>query len=806
MQQKSTKALLYCMSIAYIINVLACKVPVSNTKTETAETVETTTSAISCSSSRVSLKVGETADVTVKCADAKTALSKWTASIAGVGKIEEVPDKPYTYRITALHKGETVFSIALADDPQIRTQVTVLVTELTAANSITLNKTVIELVYEESFTLTATVLPKDFSQEVVWSVNNTDIITCTDKGVITAKKTAGRAVVKAVSKKDTSKFAECAVTVSPVKIQRIIPSTTDLSMEVNEEKPFSVRIEPDTARGSLQYRITGNTATVKAFHQNEEKAAYTGTIAANLQSGKSTIHFFSEANPDVSADIEVTVTRPLVQEITLENKTIFLDEKNASMPVSIKPVHAEQQLQWSSSSPVIAAIDETTGIITPLRPGITIITASAQNSQCSGKAMLTVKPVSEKQYTVTLSSPFVSFGHPAELIIKPEPEYGTATFTVTSNSTDIRISQNEGNPHRFIIEAFDQNIPAGEAVVKITPIGNTAAYEQTVKIILKPLTQGILMLTGPDNMYKDETIEFSVENLPSDTESESLIVWSVACANPLFEAEKWVTLHNGHLSINDEYKAMIPHGEKLTIRAVSQLHTAEKTITVYNNIARISAVTCDMSEYTLGNTQKPTIRITCENDDTAYKHFWITEYKDVFPSSCLEKTEYEISDTHSSISLPCKLHTSAKPKQFYVIPLDPKTNRPLKNAIKKSFLLTIWDTFKRIVLEKGNFDIINNPTDNTEYTLKEKYLKHNMPYDSFYVFVAQEPRYSKPILTTVQCKNGTTVIHSLISERGSDNRLRVSFGTQKSKVFVSEAETLVCTAGGKQVTLHFAIN
>lgn len=505
-------------------------------------------------------------------------------------------------------------------------------TDITA--TITLNKTSLELVYGESFTVTAKVLPENFPQEITWSVDNPAIVTCTDQGVITAQHTAGTAVVKAVLKNNSSICAECTVRVSPV----------------------------------------------------------------------------------------------------------------------------------------------------------------------------TVKPAGERQYTVTLSSPFVSFGQPAVLTVTPAPAYSNAAFAVTSDSTDIRISKDKNNPYRFVIEAADKNIAAGEALIRITPSGTEAGYEQTVKITLKPFVENVPALTGPDCMYKDETINFSLQHPHAENETEHPAVWSIECNNPHFEAGKWIALSNGQVTINEEYKTVIPHGEKFKIRAVFQGYTVEKLFTVYNNIARVDTVDCDMTEYTLGDAQKPSISITFENDSTAYKHFWITEYGDGFKSSCFTQTVYELSDSHTPIVLPCRFATSAKPRTFYILPIDPKTNEPVTNAVKKSFSLTIWKKFQGIVLEKGNFAIKQDSHDTTKYTLNETHVKHNQPSNSFHFFIKQEPLHSKPVEITVKASHGTDIVHSLISEKQPDGRLKVSFGTQRSKIGVSEQETIVCSGGGSTAVLHIAIN
>ena len=91
----------------------------------------------------------------------------------------------------------------------------VVIKPAAAVESVSVNPTAATLKEGETATLTATVLPENANQSVVWSSDNEEVATV-ENGVVTARK-AGTATIKAASAKDESKFATCEVTVTSAK-------------------------------------------------------------------------------------------------------------------------------------------------------------------------------------------------------------------------------------------------------------------------------------------------------------------------------------------------------------------------------------------------------------------------------------------------------------------------------------------------------------------------------------------------------------------------------------------------------------
>ncbi|MGP1440854.1 MAG: Ig-like domain-containing protein, partial [Treponema sp.] len=345
--------------------------------------------------------------------------------------------------ITAKDFGVAVIkAISLADGTK-RGQC--VVTVAASAGSVKLNKELLELKYSESFTLTATIEPATAPQEVTWSCDDKTILTYTSAGVITAKNKAGKATITATSQSDPSKKAHCVVYVAGAKVASIKLSEDSFEMDTNGEKDFTVEVLPSSSTGDLDYEIEGENLTLPKFEKKTWENKYSCTVkSGNLEETKK-ITFWSKANPEIKAILNITTKAPKVQSVTVEDKTISLDTRTEKMTAVVLPTNAVQTVKWTSKDTNVVMIDEDSGQLTPIKAGeATIVATSTADPTKKAEAKVTVK-ASVTSFDVAVDKSYIHFGgEAATLTVTPVPADAFGDFVCETECEDLSIAKVDG--------------------------------------------------------------------------------------------------------------------------------------------------------------------------------------------------------------------------------------------------------------------------------------------------------------------------------------------------------------------------
>ena len=118
---------------------------------------------------------------------------EWKSKTPENVSIDEIDDDGKA-KITAKKVGTAEIEVSCKTKSEDGTEITktatckVTVIPPVPVDSVSLDKNVLELPYENSETLKATVEPPEASQEVIWSSSDTAVATCSPDGVVTAKK------------------------------------------------------------------------------------------------------------------------------------------------------------------------------------------------------------------------------------------------------------------------------------------------------------------------------------------------------------------------------------------------------------------------------------------------------------------------------------------------------------------------------------------------------------------------------------------------------------------------------------------
>jgi uncharacterized protein YjdB len=318
-------------------------------------------SSVSLDKTSVSLNVGEsvTLAATVKPDNATNKTVSWSSSNASVASVDA------SGKVSAVAEGTATIT-AKAGDKTATCSVTVT-KKVVAVESVTLDKSSLELNEGETATLTATVKPDNASDKTVtWSSSKTSVATVDANGKVTAVA-EGTATITA---KAGNKSATCSVTVTKnvVAVESITLDKSSLELNEGETATLVATVKPDNATNKTVTWSSSRTSVATVDANGKVTAVAEGTATITAQAG------------DKTATCTVTVKKNVVavESVTIDKSSLELTEgETATLVATVKPDNATNKtVTWSSSNQSVATVDQN-GTVTAVAEGNTTITAKA---------------------------------------------------------------------------------------------------------------------------------------------------------------------------------------------------------------------------------------------------------------------------------------------------------------------------------------------------------------------------------------------------------------------------------------------
>ena len=271
-------------------------------------------------------------------------------------------------------------------------------------NGIRLNKERETLTEGDTLKLTATVSPSDATnKEIEWSSSVAGVATVDGTGLVTAQK-PGRAVITAEAKNGSGVSASCEITVKKkeeekIKVSGITLNKTKEKLKEGDTVRFTATVFPENASNK---EVTWSSKDAAIASVDE-----TGLVTAKKE-GKTIITATAQDGNGVSASCEITVEKKEEEEIKVsgitldKTKEILTEGDTIQLTATVRPEEASnQELEWSSSDRNVVTVNER-GLVTALKEGKAIITATAQDgSGVKADCEITVKGKEEKKIKVS---------------------------------------------------------------------------------------------------------------------------------------------------------------------------------------------------------------------------------------------------------------------------------------------------------------------------------------------------------------------------------------------------------------------
>jgi len=216
--------------------------------------------------------------------------------------------------------------------------------------------------------LAATVLPSKASQAVVWSSSNTDLATVSPAGLVTFLA-IGSVTITATSQALNTMTANAVIAIGAPDPETIAVTGTAgaVSVILSETLQMLSVVSPDLANQGVIWTTSDSlVATIDA----------NGLLTA-LKVGTVTVTATSAVLNTVSGSLEITVILPDPVNVVISGpESVIQIEETVQLSSVVTPLHASQEVTYTSADPLIASVDAT-GLVTGVAEGTVIITVTS---------------------------------------------------------------------------------------------------------------------------------------------------------------------------------------------------------------------------------------------------------------------------------------------------------------------------------------------------------------------------------------------------------------------------------------------
>jgi uncharacterized protein YjdB len=357
---------------------------------------------ITLNTTNLSLNVNQTYKLTATISPDCAANPRiiWSSSNASVATVDSVGF------VTAIADGTAIITATTTDGSNLSASCVVTVSSI-PVTSISLNKTNLTLDVNETYRLTATVLPYNATNKVVsWSSSNPDVATVSSSGLVTPVA-PGSATITATTTDGTNLSASCQVTVVK-QIKSLALSESSLTLTLPETAQLTAFITPSDATNPV-LNWTSSKPSIATVDSN-------GHITS-VSVGTTTITATTTDGTNLSATCQVTVVKQFVTSITLNESSLVMHIGDTfQLIANVQPENASNPtLSWTTGNSSIVSVDNN-GLVSAVSGGTTYVRASAQDgSYCWTNCQIEVIP----DYYITLDTLFHIRGTKAQVMDLP---------------------------------------------------------------------------------------------------------------------------------------------------------------------------------------------------------------------------------------------------------------------------------------------------------------------------------------------------------------------------------------------------
>ena len=324
--------------------------------------------------------------------------------------------------------------------------------ETPKATKVVLDATQHNATVDDVFTLTAKVMPEKAAQNVVWTMDKTNILQNMGDGKFKALK-AGEVTLSATAQDGSEMKATCHVTVKNPMATQVVLNKTQHNAIVDHIFTLTAKVMPEKAAQKVVWTMD-KTDILQNMGKGKFKA---------LKAGEVTITATAQDGSGVKASCHVRVKNPMATQV-VPNKT----QHNAivddvfTLTAKVMPEKANQQLKWTlNNTDILQNLGD--GRFKALKAGEAIVTISTQDgSEVKAECHIKVeRPTSlraqqdQTQHSVRWEgTTLVLKGVKSGALVRVFSLQGKILFEQIAHGTDLRIDL-QGQGDILFVETTD---------------------------------------------------------------------------------------------------------------------------------------------------------------------------------------------------------------------------------------------------------------------------------------------------------------------------------------------------------------
>ena len=411
----------------------------------------------------------------------------------------------------ALKAGEVTITATAQDGTGMKATCHVVVKN-PMATQVVLNETQHSAIVDDVFTLTAKVMPEKAAQNVVWTMDKTDILQDLGNGKFKALK-AGEVTITATAQDGSGVKATCNVTVKNPMATQVVLNKTQHNAIVDDVFTLTAKVMPEKAAQNVVWTMD-KTNILENMGDGKFKA---------LKAGEVTLTATAQDGSEVKATCHVTVKNPMATQVVL-NKT----QHNAivddvfSLTAKVTPEKAAQNVVWTmNKTNILQNMGE--GKFKALKAGIVTITATAQDgSKVKATCRVVVKNpmatqvvLNETQHNAIIDAVFT-------LTAKVMPEKAAQNVVWTMNKTDILQNMGSG---KF------KALQAGEVTITATAQDGSGVKTTCHVTVKNPMATQVVLNETQHSATVDDVFILTAKVMPEKAAQN--VVWTMDKTNIL---------------------------------------------------------------------------------------------------------------------------------------------------------------------------------------------------------------------------------------------------------------------------------
>ena len=414
-------------------------------------------------------------------------------------------------KFKALKAGEVTITATAQDGSGVKATCHVTVKN-PMATQVVLNKTQHNAIVDDVFTLTAKVTPEKAAQNVVWTMDKTDILQNMGDGKFKALK-AGEVTITATTQDGSEVKTTCHVTVKNPMATQVVLNETQHSATVDDVFTLIAKVMPEKAAQNVVWTMD-KTNILQNMGNGKFKA---------LKAGEVTITATAQDGSGVKATCRVVVKNPMATQVVL-NKT----QHNAivddvfTLTAKVMPEKAAQNVVWTMNKTDILQ-NMGNGKFKTLKAGEVTLTATAQDgSGVKATCRVVVKNpmatqvlLNETQHNTIVDDVFT-------LTAKVMPEKAAQNVVWTMDKTNIL--QDLGNG-KF------KALKAGEVTLTATAQDGSGVKTTCHVTVKNPMATQVVLNETQHNAIIDAVFTLTAKVMPEKAAQN--VVWTMDKTNIL---------------------------------------------------------------------------------------------------------------------------------------------------------------------------------------------------------------------------------------------------------------------------------